>query len=64
MAKLALKKHAGDIMKAAEELLATGGFIDGDIDDEFNGESSRLNIHFALFFVVFQKMKNKKNLRK
>lgn len=30
MAKLALKKHGGDIMKAAEELLASGGLIEGD----------------------------------
>lgn len=33
MAKLALNKHCGDIMKAAEELLASGGFIEGNIDD-------------------------------
>lgn len=33
MAKLALKNHNGDIMKAAEELLASGGFIDGNLDD-------------------------------
>lgn len=28
MAKLALRKHDGDIMKAAEELLASGGFVE------------------------------------
>lgn len=32
MAKLALKKHEGDIMKAAEDLLNNGGVIEGDID--------------------------------
>lgn len=36
MAKLALRKHAGDIMKAAEELLANGGFIEGNLND-FDG---------------------------
>lgn len=32
MAKKALKKYMGDIMAAAEELLANGGVINGDFD--------------------------------
>lgn len=31
MAKLALEKHSGDIMQAAEELLANNGVISGDL---------------------------------
>lgn len=30
MARLALKKHKGDIMAAVEELIATGGIIEGE----------------------------------
>lgn len=36
MAKIALKKHMGDIMAAAEELVANGGIIAGDLS-EFEG---------------------------
>lgn len=42
MARLALKKHGGDIMKAAEELLANGGFIEGNMDD-FDGKCESLD---------------------
>jgi hypothetical protein len=31
MSKLALHKHGGDIMKAAEDLLANNGIVDGDL---------------------------------
>lgn len=31
MARLALERHTGDIMKAAEELLVNDGLIGGDL---------------------------------
>lgn len=39
MAKLALKKHGGDIMKAAEDLLENGGIIEGEMSSD-EGEIS------------------------
>ncbi|KAJ8922694.1 hypothetical protein NQ315_007727 [Exocentrus adspersus] len=39
MAKLALQKHSGDIMKAAEELLANNGIISGDLTNIITPES-------------------------
>ncbi|XP_028146544.1 NEDD8 ultimate buster 1 [Diabrotica virgifera virgifera] len=39
MAKLALSKHSGDIMKAAEELIANDGIILGDLSNYFGAES-------------------------
>lgn len=52
MAKLALKKHSGDIMKAAEELLNSGGFIDGDLSD-FDGKFKSMDYFVCNFFLVF-----------
>ncbi|CAH1111063.1 unnamed protein product [Psylliodes chrysocephalus] len=43
MAKMALKKHSGDIMKAAEELITNDGIIAGDLSDLI-GEESLENI--------------------
>ncbi|KAJ8984421.1 hypothetical protein NQ317_012484 [Molorchus minor] len=39
MAKLALEKHSGDIMKAAEELLMNNGIITGDLSGLISPES-------------------------
>ncbi|XP_072397849.1 NEDD8 ultimate buster 1-like isoform X2 [Diabrotica undecimpunctata] len=39
MAKLALSKHSGDIQKAAEELIANDGIIQGDLSNRFGAES-------------------------
>ncbi|GLV37083.1 uncharacterized protein CBL_02086 [Carabus blaptoides fortunei] len=45
MAKLALKKHKGDVMAAVEELIATGGIIEGEkmSDDENTAGPSSVN---------------------
>lgn len=40
MAKLALKKHDGDITKAAEDLLDNNGVIEGNLDESMNSFSS------------------------
>ncbi|CAG9859185.1 unnamed protein product [Phyllotreta striolata] len=39
MAKMALKRHAGDIMKAAEELIMNDGIVPGDLTDLISEES-------------------------
>ncbi|XP_018565232.1 NEDD8 ultimate buster 1 isoform X1 [Anoplophora glabripennis] len=39
MAKLALEKHSGDIMQAAEELLANNGIVSGDLSHLITSES-------------------------
>lgn len=39
MARAALKKYDADIMKAAEELLANGGIMESDFDDDYEGKS-------------------------
>lgn len=49
MARLALKKHSGDIMKAAEELLASGGFIQGNLDDLDGMIFILCMLHFGIF---------------
>ncbi|XP_076255328.1 NEDD8 ultimate buster 1-like [Rhynchophorus ferrugineus] len=41
MAKIALQKHGGDIMKSAEELLLNGGIVSGDLS-QFNIRSESI----------------------
>lgn len=40
MARLALQKHMGDIMKAAEELICNNGIIEGDVDFKDDNDES------------------------
>jgi hypothetical protein len=46
MSKLALHKHGGDIMKAAEDLLANNGIVDGDLSI-LNGKLSKRSLSFS-----------------